>query len=85
MRASGDEALYEDALLMFESEGGVDKVELLQNHEREEVYKKALSLIHKHFNADDDDDDAHKASNGAPPIANQENVAPSSVQHFDFQ
>lgn len=42
---------------------GLDKIEQLQNHANQEVYRKALSIIERYFGATDDTDD-----NLAPPV-----------------
>ena len=36
--------------------GGMEKIEQLQNHENEELYKKALGIMERYF-ADEDDDE----------------------------
>jgi len=41
---------------------GLDKIEGLQRHELTEVYKKASSIISKHFSTGDDDEDVNLAS-----------------------
>jgi hypothetical protein len=50
-----DGELYAACLEIFESEGGVDKIEALQEHDNNEVYTKALHLITSHFDTNEDD------------------------------
>jgi importin subunit alpha-2 len=52
---------------MFEEIGALDKLEALQNHENEEVYQKAFSLIEMYFtdNEGGDENCAPKEVNGA--------------------
>lgn len=44
----------ENLCLMIEEVGGLDKLENLQKHENEEIYKKAYSIVDTFFSCNDD-------------------------------
>lgn len=50
----------ENLCLSIEEMGGLDKLEALQNHENEEIYKKAFVIIDSYFSSDDNTDNALK-------------------------
>merc|ERR1712054_561342 len=40
---------------IIDSEGGLDKIEALQNHQQNEIYEKAMKIIQKYFGFEDED------------------------------
>jgi len=75
--------VMEEITVMIEECGGLDKIEALQNHENEHVYKAALELIEKFFAADEEDSSlAPTAVEGAASY--QFNAANTVPQSFSF-
>ncbi|XP_052783657.1 importin subunit alpha-4-like [Mya arenaria] len=56
LKMAGDDA--DSIAQMIEECGGLDKIELLQNHENEEIYKLAYEIIDNFFSGDVEDDPA---------------------------
>jgi importin subunit alpha-1/8 len=67
---------------MFEEIGALDKLEALQNHENEEIYEKAYSIIDTYFS-----DEVDEQTSLAPNTNNGElefNAQPNGNGQFDF-
>mmetsp|Transcript_40248 Transcript_40248/g.100104 ORF Transcript_40248/g.100104 Transcript_40248/m.100104 type:complete len:90 (+) Transcript_40248:2-271(+) len=43
--------------MVEEAPGGLEKIEQLQNHQNEDIYQKAASILEQHFGAADDEED----------------------------
>lgn len=50
---------------LFDEAGGIEKIEQLQEHENNEIYKKCVSLIEKYFNDEDDEQSENLVPNNA--------------------
>ena len=53
---TNDGSMVERCTELVEEAGGLDLLENLQEHEYEEVYQKAVSIIEKYFGGEDDDE-----------------------------
>lgn len=72
LRMAAPEGL-ENVTSQIEECGGVDKIELLQNHENEEIYKLAYEIIAHYFRDDTDDNLEPEQSDGQFQFKVQEN------------
>ncbi|XP_034474988.1 importin subunit alpha [Drosophila innubila] len=75
----------ENLCLMVEELGGLDKLEALQQHENEEVYKKAFAIIDTYFNTGDDEAEqklAPQEVNGALEFNSTQPKAPEGGYSF---
>eukprot|EP00095_Tigriopus_kingsejongensis_P009141 maker-scaffold1632_size32774-snap-gene-0.10 protein:Tk09141 transcript:maker-scaffold1632_size32774-snap-gene-0.10-mRNA-1 annotation:"hypothetical protein DAPPUDRAFT_301494" len=67
--------------LMVEECGGLDKIEELQQHENEVVYRKALGIIEAFFPEEGDGEEATSTTNGFEFSANSQ---PAATDSFNF-
>uniref|UniRef100_A0A8C6U453 Importin subunit alpha n=1 Tax=Neogobius melanostomus TaxID=47308 RepID=A0A8C6U453_9GOBI len=67
--------------LTFEEYGGIEKIEGLQSHENEAVYKAALNIIDRFFSLDNEDDESLTSEATADGYAVQ---APQNKSTFQF-
>jgi importin subunit alpha-2 len=70
--------------MMVEECGGLDRVEALQTHENESIYRKSLQIIETFFPSDDqvDEDIAPKAGDAGFEFTTEENTAPQAGFNF---
>jgi importin subunit alpha-1 len=66
----------------IDSEGGLDKIEQLQNHQQNEIYEKAMKIIQKYFGFEDEDAGVEPQMDAAQQFAFGGAAAPA--QGFNF-
>ncbi|CAG0880354.1 unnamed protein product [Cyprideis torosa] len=67
-----------EVALAIEQCGGLDKIEALQNHVNEDIYKKSYDLIRRYFPADDEEDE------GDSTLNNEEAQGATGKDHLSF-
>eukprot|EP01114_Cavostelium_apophysatum_P007549 TRINITY_DN1966_c0_g1_i1.p1 TRINITY_DN1966_c0_g1~~TRINITY_DN1966_c0_g1_i1.p1 ORF type:complete len:555 (+),score=175.34 TRINITY_DN1966_c0_g1_i1:115-1665(+) len=60
---------------VFEEAEAVDKLEVLQNHENEDIYQKAVTLLEAYFGAEEDDENQAPNTNQSAQFAFGTNLA----------
>jgi len=71
----------EAATMLVEECGGLDEIEILQNHTNEEVYQKALQLVETYFSEEADDSNGLATGNGAVQF---EDPTATPTEGFNF-
>ena len=70
---------------MIEEVGGLDKIELLQSHENEQVYSSALQIIEHFFSAEQEEDSSIAPQSSANNDASTYQFAASAVPDGGFR
>ena len=64
---------------------GLDKIEFLQNHENQDIYRKAYEIIERYFNAEEEDEKiAPKVDASADQFEFSAGQNPPPVGGFEF-
>jgi importin subunit alpha-1 len=69
---------------LVEEAGGLDKLEELQNHPSEEIYKKAVDILEKFYQAEEDDQNVAPRVNQLAPGQFAFGVAPNTAPNGGF-
>jgi len=84
LKAAEEVNQLENLTMMLEEIGGLDKIEMVQNHENTQVYNKAQSIIENFFSTEDEDTELAPEGDASSSQYqfNTENINPG--QGFNF-